>query len=91
MIIGPPEHESLAETEREFTLEDPDPPEAIVDGMIDLGELLTQQLALALDPHPRKPGVDLDSVLAEAPAGRREAIERGGASGPFAKLAQLKK
>lgn len=89
--FGPPEPESLDETEREFTLEDPDPPEEFVDGMIDLGELVTQQLALGLDPHPRKPGVDLDQVLDEAPAGRAEAVERDAPAGPFAALAQLKK
>jgi len=88
---GPPEPESLQETEREFTLEDPDPPEAFVDGQVDLGELLTQQLALALDPHPRKAGVDLDQVLDEAPVGRTQALERNAPSGPFAELAKLKK
>ncbi len=33
-------------------------------GVIDLGELVAQTLALALDPYPRKPGVSLDDVLA---------------------------
>ncbi|MEQ8449978.1 MAG: YceD family protein [Nitratireductor sp.] len=88
---GPPEPESLQETEREFTLEDPDPPEAFVDGEVDLGELLAQQLALALDPHPRKPGVDLDQALESAPAARSAAVERGAPAGPFAELAKLKK
>jgi uncharacterized metal-binding protein YceD (DUF177 family) len=39
---------------------DYDPPEPIEDGVIDLGELVTQYLALALDPYPRAPGVTLD-------------------------------
>ena len=30
-----------------------DPPEAMVDGWIDLGEAVVQQFALALDPYPR--------------------------------------
>jgi uncharacterized metal-binding protein YceD (DUF177 family) len=34
-----------------------DPPEAIVNGTIDLGRLATDALFLALDPYPRKPGV----------------------------------
>ncbi|MBW5440270.1 DUF177 domain-containing protein [Bradyrhizobium canariense] len=34
-----------------------DPPEAIVNGIIDLGRLATDALFLAVDPYPRKPGV----------------------------------
>ena len=37
-------------------------PEPIVDGIIDLGELIVQHLALVLDPYPRKPGVELPRV-----------------------------
>ncbi|MDE2380015.1 DUF177 domain-containing protein [Bradyrhizobium sp.] len=33
-----------------------EPPEAIVNGMIDLGRLATDALFLAIDPYPRKPG-----------------------------------
>ena len=33
-----------------------DPPEAIVNGIIDLGRLATDALFLAVDPYPRKPG-----------------------------------
>lgn len=89
--FGPPEPDSLEETEREFTLDEPDPPEPILDGTIDLGELLVQQFALALDPFPRQPGVDLEQALAEAPKGRAEAVERDGPTGPFAALAKLKR
>lgn len=35
-----------------------DPVEELTDGRIDLGELVAQQLAVALDPYPRAPGVD---------------------------------
>lgn len=34
-----------------------DPPEPIVDGRIDVGELIVQHLSLAMDPYPRAPGV----------------------------------
>jgi uncharacterized metal-binding protein YceD (DUF177 family) len=34
-----------------------DPPEPIVNGMIDLGRIATDALFLAVDPYPRKPGV----------------------------------
>ena len=37
------------------------------DGIIDLGEALAEQLALALDPYPRKPGAELpDEATATA-------------------------
>lgn len=87
---APEEPESEQPKEREFTLEDADPPEPIIDGVIDLGELLTQQLALALDPYPRKPDADLSDMLADLPEGRRRGVETEAPSGPFAKLARLK-
>ena len=31
--------------------------EAIVGGIIDLGELVSQHLGINLDPYPRKPGL----------------------------------
>lgn len=33
------------------------------DSEIDLGELVAEQLSVAIDPYPRKPGVDLKAVL----------------------------
>ena len=35
---------------------DPDEPDEIVDGRVDLGKLASEFLTLALDPYPRKPG-----------------------------------
>lgn len=43
-----------------------DPPEPIVNGIIDLGRLATDALFLAVDPYPRKPGVVFE-VEATAP------------------------
>lgn len=43
--------------EVEVALDAEDPPEPVEDGRIDLGRLTEEFLALALDPHPRKPGV----------------------------------
>lgn len=34
----------------------PDPPEPIVNGVIDLGQLAAEFLMLGIDPYPRKPG-----------------------------------
>lgn len=60
--------------------EDAEPPEQVVDGVIDLGELVAQNLSLALDPYPRAP----DAALEEAAEGEPEAAES-----PFAGLARL--
>ena len=38
---------------------DPDEIESAPDGSIDLGEVMAEQLALALDPYPRAPGAEL--------------------------------
>lgn len=60
--------------------EDDDPePDAVdqipFDGsMIDLGEAAVEQLALALDPYPRKPGAALPDGVAAAPAGPFDAL-----------------
>ena len=58
---------------------DLDPPDAIVDGRIDLGALTAEFLALGLDPYPRKPGV-VFAQYAETPA-----------DSPFAALERLKR
>lgn len=41
-----------------------DPPEAIVNGIIDLGRISTDALFLAIDPYPRKPGVVFEAEVA---------------------------
>ena len=41
----------------------PDPPEAIVNGIIDLGRIATDALFLAIDPYPRKPGVVFEAEV----------------------------
>lgn len=62
--------------------EQPDVPDPIIDGTIDLGALAAEFLVLSLDPYPRKPGV------------RFEGQNFGGTSGahvsPFAALGKLK-
>lgn len=60
---------------------DEDPPEAIVNGQIDLGALAVEFLVLALDPYPRKPGAVFEPVIAPADP----------ADHPFAALEALKK
>jgi uncharacterized metal-binding protein YceD (DUF177 family) len=60
-------------------------PEPIPAGVIDLGEAVAQQLAIALDPYPRAPGASLET-LEEA----RQHLEQG-TRNPFAGLASLGK
>jgi hypothetical protein len=59
-----------------------DPPDPIFDGRIDLGALVAEFLALALDPYPRKPGVEFEEpeAAADDPVGES----------PFSKLQALK-
>jgi uncharacterized metal-binding protein YceD (DUF177 family) len=73
--VAPP-----AETVDLQALEADEPPEAIRDGVIDLGAVATEFLLLGLDPYPRKPGAVFDAPPAGDPV-----------SHPFAALAVLKK
>ena len=70
-------------TERQEVFVEPegeDPPEP-VEREIDLGELLVEELALGLDPYPRKLGVEFRAGDAPAAEPRKN---------PFAALAKLK-
>lgn len=79
--VGGPgsEREIIIDTDSE------EPPEPIEAGHIDVGEMVAEQLALALDPYPRKPGVSVD----EAPAS--EPVKEEKRPNPFAVLEKLKK
>ena len=60
-------------------------PEAVVDGRIDLGPVIYETLATALEPYPKREGVSFD--WSQGPS-----EEVGSAkSGPFAALAALKR
>jgi uncharacterized metal-binding protein YceD (DUF177 family) len=59
-------------------------PEPIVDGRIDLGPVIYETLATALNPYPKREGASFD--WSQSPS--EEAAEAG--SGPFAALAALK-
>jgi uncharacterized metal-binding protein YceD (DUF177 family) len=84
LLFSPPAKEEPprgagAEKEKDLDLTAEDPPDVIVDGVIDLGALAAEFLALGLDPYPRKPGVAF-----AAPA---VAVDE---ASPFAALAGLK-
>jgi uncharacterized metal-binding protein YceD (DUF177 family) len=73
---------SALQSEAEPEGMDPDakePPEALVDGTVDLGAIAIEFLILGIDPYPRKPGV----VFEGASVGEAS-------SHPFAGLAKLK-
>jgi hypothetical protein len=70
--------ESIDDTEDNEAI--PDPPEPIVNGVIDLGRLATDALFLGIDPYPRKP----DAVF-EPPAALVDPEDH-----PFAALKALK-
>lgn len=64
------------------TLEDPDAPDEIPyeGSTIDLGAVLTEQLALSLSPYPRKPGVALPEAVQSAPENPFAAFFQNGQS-----------
>jgi hypothetical protein len=69
-----------ASNEEVHPLDTQEPPETLVGGAVDLGNLATEFLILGIDPYPRKD----DAVFDAPPAGDP-------ASHPFAALAALKK
>lgn len=76
-------------TDRSAGPEDEDPPEPLEGDALELGEPVAQQLALALDPHPRAPAAALDEEAAAAAA--RLAGEEASPARPFAVLERLRR
>ena len=60
-----PQLSDLVDAAEEGEEEIPDPPEPIINGMIDLGRVATDALYLAIDPYPRKPGAVFEPKLEE--------------------------
>jgi hypothetical protein len=63
-------------------LSDVDPPDPIIEGKIDLGQIAAEFLALGLDPYPRKPGAEFSY---------EEKLPHDGDESVFAVLQKLKK
>ena len=67
------ERMSRKEKNDQPVMEETDDPEPIVDGKIDVGELIVQHLSLSLNPYPRLDGAQYkgkgDGALGEAPEG----------------------
>jgi hypothetical protein len=70
LIFAPPEQipemADLVDEAAESDIEIPDPPEPIVDGVIDLGRVATDALYLGIDPYPRKPDAVFEPLVVAA-------------------------
>ena len=84
LVFAPPEQipdlSDLVDVAAEAETEIPDPPEPIINGVIDLGRLATDALFLAVDPYPRRP----DAVF-EPPVETADPMDH-----PFAALKALR-
>lgn len=80
-----PEEEEIAGGELVFDPDAEDPPEPLLEGVVDIGEAAAEHLALALDPFPRKPGARFEAPAEESAP---EMVEK---PNPFSALAALKK
>ena len=70
-----------------------DAPEPLSGNMLDVGEIVAEQLSLAADPYPRRPGVKLEDVLPKPRKGgkrSRDAAKSEQRRHPFASLAALR-
>ena len=80
LLFTPQLNPKPAPAEGPRSIDADEPPEALRDGVVDLGAVVLEFLILGIDPYPRKPA----AVFAAPPAGDAGAH-------PFAALAALKK
>lgn len=86
-IAFAPLAEGVEEVEVVIDVEAEEPPEPLVEDRIDVGEMVAQHLAMAIEPYPRAPSVEMGDLLSGA-------VDSGGAAssiGAFAELARLKR
>jgi uncharacterized metal-binding protein YceD (DUF177 family) len=77
-----PEGATAAKDNPDIDMEESDPSDAIKNGVIDLGAVVSEFLVLGIDPYPRKPG----AVFAPPAPDASKTGDK-----PFAALAKLKK
>ncbi len=77
-----PEGAAPKRSDPDIEFDEADPSDAIRDGVIDLGAVVSEFLVLGIDPYPRKPGEVFSPP--EPPGGE-------GRDNPFAALEKLKK
>ena len=66
-----------------------DSPEPLQGNLLDVGEIVAEQLSLAADPYPRRPGVTLEDVMPKPRQGGRPSRNEQRRH-PFAGLAALR-
>lgn len=66
-----------------------DAPEPLTGNVLDVGEIVAEQLSLAADPYPRRPGAKLEDVLPKPRQGGRKGQSEQRRH-PFAGLAALR-
>jgi uncharacterized metal-binding protein YceD (DUF177 family) len=66
-----------------------DAPEPLAGNMLDVGEIVAEQLSLAADPYPRRPGVKLEDVMPR-PRNTGRPARNEQRRHPFAGLAALR-
>jgi uncharacterized metal-binding protein YceD (DUF177 family) len=66
-----------------------DSPEPLSGNLLDVGEIVAEQLSLAVDPYPRRPGAKLEDVLPRPRSGGRKGAPEQRRH-PFAGLAALR-
>jgi uncharacterized metal-binding protein YceD (DUF177 family) len=88
-LVFPVERFFIAEGTRHDHVEEleGDEPDIVNGGAIDLGELAAEELALNIDPYPRKPGAELAAEI----GGVQPENEEGKGDSPFAALRKLVK
>lgn len=85
-VLYAPPSEGVEEGEVVIDVEADDPPEPLVEGRIDIGEMVAQHLAMAIDPYPRAPG----AVMGEVERGESDSGDDEPPARPFAVLARLR-
>ncbi len=67
-----------------------EPPEPIIQGVIDIGEAVAEQLALEIDPFPRSSGTEFQGFSSDSAISGQSEPDSDEPTGPFAILAKLK-
>lgn len=82
--------QKFIEHDVELSLEDDDAYEPIEDGVLDLGEIVSQQLSLAINPYPRSKNADLNAVRDDTSTKAGPKFDAEEKPNPFAVLKKLK-
>jgi len=84
--------EGVENKEQTIDMENEEPPDPLTGGVIDAGEAVAEQLALEINPFPRKKGTEFAEISSAPDAGDKGKTGEvaGPAANPFAELEKLK-